>query len=59
MSMKETIRRRKTVTSSLNEISTDQLGKRVVARGGRRFSGRPPPLFYKYSRFLDRYFKMT
>ncbi len=31
------------ITSSLNEISTDQLGKRVVARGGRRFSGRPHP----------------
>jgi hypothetical protein len=39
--MKETPRRRITVTSSLNEISTDQLGNRVGARRGRRYSARP------------------
>jgi hypothetical protein len=27
-----------TVTSSVNEISTDQLGNRVVKRGGGRYS---------------------
>ncbi len=32
--MKETPRRIIAVTSSLNEISTDQLGSRVVVRGG-------------------------
>jgi hypothetical protein len=32
--MKETSRRRISVTSSLNKISADQLGKRVVVRGG-------------------------
>jgi hypothetical protein len=32
--MKETSRRRINVTSSLNEIFTDQLGNRVAARGG-------------------------
>jgi hypothetical protein len=31
--MKETPRRSSTVTSSLTEISTDQLGNRVVVRG--------------------------
>jgi len=43
--MKETSRRRIAVTSSLNEISTDQLGNRVVVRGeARRCSDRPSPL---------------
>jgi len=33
--IKETLRRRRiAVTSSLNEISTDQLGNRVMERGG-------------------------
>jgi hypothetical protein len=32
--LKETPRRRITVTSSLNKISTDQLENRVVVRGG-------------------------
>ncbi len=32
--MKEAPRRRITVTSSLKETSTDQLGNRVVMRGG-------------------------
>jgi hypothetical protein len=42
--MKKTRRRRKPVTSSLNEISTDQLGKysRVVV--GVEALLRPPPL---------------
>jgi hypothetical protein len=31
--MKETPKRRITVTSSLNEISKDQLGKQVVVKG--------------------------
>jgi hypothetical protein len=39
--MKETPRRI-TVTSSLNEKSSNQLGKRVVGEGGHYFS--PPPL---------------
>ncbi len=41
--IKETPRRRIAVTSSLNEISTDQLGKRVEVRGERRYSARPHP----------------
>jgi hypothetical protein len=42
--MKETLRRKKTVTSSLIEISTDQLGKysRVVVRVEALL--RPPPI---------------
>jgi hypothetical protein len=32
--MEEAPRRRITVTASLNEITTDQLGNRVVVRGG-------------------------
>jgi hypothetical protein len=39
------IPRRITVTSSLNEISTNQMGKTVVERvGGRRYSAHLPPL---------------
>jgi hypothetical protein len=49
-SMKETSRRRITVTSSLNEISTDQLRNRVVTGGGIT----PIPF---YSRLLDGIFK--
>jgi hypothetical protein len=48
--MKETSRRRITVTSSLNEITTDQLGNRVVARGGGRcLSARPHPFLQQAS----------
>jgi hypothetical protein len=37
--------RKITVTSSSNEISTDDLGNKVVVRGGRRHSsGHPSPL---------------
>jgi hypothetical protein len=44
--MKETPRRRKTtVTSSLNEISTDHLGNRVV-ESWRRYSARPHPFYW-------------
>jgi hypothetical protein len=32
--MKETLRRKITVTSSFNEVSTDQMGNRVAVRGG-------------------------
>jgi hypothetical protein len=49
--MKETPRRRITVTSSLNEISKDQMGNRVVVRRGYRcytillaLHSLPPPL---------------
>jgi len=42
--MKETSRRRITVTSSLNEISTDQLGNRVHGgKRGRHHSARSHP----------------
>jgi hypothetical protein len=51
--MKETPRRRITVTSSSNEISTDQLGNRVVVRVAR---ASPISLC---SRLLDRYVKTT
>jgi hypothetical protein len=39
--MKETPRRRRTVTSSLNELSTDQLGNKKRVR--REVLSRPPP----------------
>ncbi len=32
--MKETLRRRITVTASFNEVSTDQMGNRLAVRGG-------------------------
>jgi hypothetical protein len=44
-------------TSSLNEKSTDQLGLRVVARGGGARRPRPPRPFH--SRLLDRYLETT
>jgi hypothetical protein len=44
-SVKETPRRRITVTSSLNEISTDQLGNRVAVRRG----GIIPPTHITFS----------
>jgi hypothetical protein len=50
--MKKISMRRKMVSSSLNEIFTDQLGKGVGWGGGI-----PPPHFY--SRLLDRYLKTT
>jgi hypothetical protein len=40
--VKETPKRRITVTSSLNGISTDQLGNRVVVRGKALLSPSPP-----------------
>jgi hypothetical protein len=54
LSIKETTRRRITVTSSLNKISTDQPGNRVKVRGGG-----VTPLYITsfYSRPLDRLFK--
>ncbi len=57
----ETPRTRITVTSSLNEISTDQLGNRVVLRGlGGNWEAvfRTPPPFCT-TRLLVRYLKTT
>jgi hypothetical protein len=54
--LKEITRRRITVTSSSNEISTDQLGNSVVVKG----EGVTPPapaLFCR--RFFDKYLKTT
>jgi hypothetical protein len=48
--MQKTLRRI-TVTSSFNEISTDQLGKRIVLRGKGFTPSTPNPF---YSRLLDR-----
>ncbi len=43
--------RRLTVTSSSNEISTDQMGNAVLERvGGRRYSARPHPFLQQPSR---------
>jgi hypothetical protein len=53
LAMKETPRRRRTVTSSLNEISTDQLGKRVVLGGGRCFRPAHAPLKGLTDRYKD------
>ncbi len=39
--LKEILRRRIAVTSSLNEVSTDQLGNRVLVRGESHREGRP------------------
>jgi hypothetical protein len=49
-SMKETPRRRITVTSFLTEISTDQLGNMAVLRG----DATPPAFtpFYSFGRYL-------
>ncbi len=57
--MKETPRRWITVTSSLNQISTDQLGNRVVKKGGRRYSARPHPFLQQDFLFLDSFLKTT
>jgi hypothetical protein len=46
--MKETPSRRITVTSSLNEMSTDQLEK-GWGEGGRRYSARPHPFLQQAS----------
>jgi hypothetical protein len=54
--MRETPRRKITVTSSFNEISTDQLGYRVVVKGGGVTLPVPTPFC---SRLLDRYLKTT
>jgi hypothetical protein len=54
--MKETPRRKITVTSSFNEISRDQLGNRVVVREGGVTPPVPTPF---YSSLLDRYLKTT
>jgi hypothetical protein len=53
--MKKTPRRRITVTSSINEISTDQKWN-VVVRG---VGTTPPTPPFSTSRFLDRYIKTT
>jgi hypothetical protein len=50
--MEEAPTRRVTVTSSLNEISTDHLGDRVVEKGGGDIL-RPPPTL------MDRYLETT
>jgi hypothetical protein len=49
--MKKSPRRRITVTSSLNVKSTDQLGSRMVVRGGGVTPPAPTPF---YIRLLDR-----
>ncbi len=54
--MKETPRRKITVMSSFNEISTDQLGNRVVVREGGVTPPVPTPF---YSSLVDRYLKTT
>ncbi len=59
--MKKISRRRMTGTSSLNEISTDQLGKRMGGKrrgGGGRGVITPAPTPF-CSRLLERYFKTT
>jgi hypothetical protein len=53
--MKETLRRRITVTSSLSEISTDQLGKMSGGEGRRCYSAHPT----LYNTLLDRYLQTT
>ncbi len=58
--MKETPRKRKMSTSSLNEISTDQLRKGIWVRvRGRRYYARPPPLYAKIFELLDYRFFYT
>jgi hypothetical protein len=47
--IKETLRRRITVASSLKEISTNQLGNRVFMRGRRCYSARPHPFLQQVS----------
>jgi hypothetical protein len=58
-SVKETPRRRITVTSSLNEISMDQLGKRVAVRRGGIIPPAPIPFLTAGFRNPDRYTKTT
>jgi hypothetical protein len=53
LAMKDTPRRRRTATSSLNEISTDQLGKRVVLGAGRCFPAAHAPLKDLPDRYKD------
>jgi hypothetical protein len=53
--LKEQPRERLSFTSSFIEISTDQLGNRVVVRGETLFC-LPPPL---YGRLVDKYLKTT
>ncbi len=56
-SMKETPRRKKMVTSSLNEMAMDRPGNRlVVCEGGDVTPPTPTPF---YSRFLDRNLQTT
>jgi hypothetical protein len=55
--MKETPRRRITVTSSLNKMFRDQLGKKMVMRVKELLRPTPPTLFC--SRLLNKYFKTT
>jgi hypothetical protein len=54
--LKEIPGMRKTVTSSLNEISSDHLKNRMVVRGG---GVTPPDPSLFDSRLLDRYLKTT
>jgi hypothetical protein len=53
--MKETPKRGMTVTSSLNEMSTDQLGHRIGVGGGGGGGVTPPASTPFYSSLLDRY----
>ncbi len=53
--MKETPRRGKKVTSSLNEISTDQLWKWVVVRGGGSYCALPYPCIQYKARICKRF----
>jgi hypothetical protein len=52
---KKSPRRGKTVTSSLNEISTDQLGKWVVVRGGGSSCALPYPCIQYRARICKRF----
>ncbi len=47
--VKETSRRRIAVTSSLNEMTKDQLGNFVVMRGSKRYSVHPQPFLRQVS----------
>jgi hypothetical protein len=53
--VKETPRRRITVTSSLNGISTDQLGNRGVVVGGGGYYARPHPFLQQASGQIFKY----
>jgi hypothetical protein len=57
LAMTETPWSRITVTSSSHERYADQLRNRVVVRGGRRYSSRPPPLFLLQKQASGQIFK--